>query len=406
MVISLLGADPCLQNIAPSIPITNNTFFILTVSLYLFLIGAILVRLFLKSPRYTRKYYRTSKFDKEMSWLLIFIGIGTALFTFGFVFKSVPLLVADAENARVELKAGLGFLVTPAIFASQLGGLALFAYYSIKNNRLKTFLAFGISLVLATTLLGFGYRSHALSMLLLLFIIYSYNRYGRLPFIKTMVVSIIILVSIGVLGLVRRGQASLASDLVSVAKYGVQRVMLINPMIVERIMIQFPEQTDFLYGKSIWVDFRSLLPGADEGSGIFLKNMLGMHFSGGGVTPSFPGEIYLNFGWLGVVVFSILVGCFCQGIDHIFVKGEYHSAFDLAFTSLLIYRVATLSNGLIGGILFLNIFPLVTLWLLVKILFSVLPKKRIPVRMSGNFAPDNIKDELSETGGYDASVAH
>ena len=382
MVICLLGADPLLQNIVPSIPITNRTFFVLILSLYSFLIGAILVKLFLKSPRYSNKDYKIFKFDKEMSWLLILVGMGTALFTFGFVFKGVPILAADAENARVEMKAGLGFLVTPAIFASQLGGLALFAYYVIKNDRVKVFLAFLIIMVLAITLLGFGYRSHAVSMLLLSFVIYCYIRFGRLPIINTIVVSIIILVSIGVLGLVRRGQANLASNIASVAKYGVQRVMLINPMVVERIMMQFPQQTDFLYGESIWVDFRSLLPGADEGSGIFLKRMLGMEFSGGGVTPSFPGEIYVNFSWLGVLLFSFLIGCLCQGIDHIFVKWEYHSAFDLAFATLLVYRVATLSNGLIGGIVFLNIMPLVTMWLFVKILFSIFPKKPELIQIS------------------------
>ena len=376
MGVCLLGADPLLQNVAPSPTlITDKTFFILVISLYCFLTGAILVRLVFKSPRYTKEFYKISRFDKAMSWLLIWVGIGTALFTFRLVFKSVPMLLADAENARVELKAGQGFLVTPAMFASQLGGLSLLAYYAIKKDRVKTIAAFGIVLILAVILLGFGFRSPALSMILLAFIIYSYIRYGRLPIFKALVVSIIILAAIGALGLFRRGQASLASDVASVAEYGIHRMMLINPRTLERIMVQFPLQTDFLGGESIWVDFRSLLPGADEGSGLFLKRLLGMEFSGGGVTPSLPGEIYLNFGWVGVVVFSVLLGSFCQGVDYLFVRWEYQSAFDLALATLLIYRIATLANGLIGGILFLNILPMIILWVLVKILFSVLPKR-------------------------------
>jgi hypothetical protein len=83
----------------------------------------------------------------------------------------------------------------------------------------------------------------------------------------------------------------------------------------------FPEQEPFRYGSTTLVVVLGFIPRAiwpDKPVGIgkdltrYYVGPLYQPFSGFSVTPTLPGEVFINFGWLGVVLGGLLYGIVCR----------------------------------------------------------------------------------------------
>ena len=64
----------------------------------------------------------------------------------------------------------------------------------------------------------------------------------------------------------------------------------------------------FQSGYTYLLNLKMLLPGPDPDFTLWLKDTLGLRFSGGGVTPTILGEFYMNFDVTGIYLGMFLYG--------------------------------------------------------------------------------------------------
>lgn len=87
-----------------------------------------------------------------------------------------------------------------------------------------------------------------------------------------------------------------------------------------RIVDMYPRTLPYLYGESIYETLtipipRSLWPGKPADFGLRLDHQLyGYDQSASNAVPTLPGELYLNFGWAGVLVGMFATGTICRMI--------------------------------------------------------------------------------------------
>lgn len=100
------------------------------------------------------------------------------------------------------------------------------------------------------------------------------------------------------LGIIRQG---LNFDLESLLKQILWRPFT-NIQNIEWITNYFPSTHDFFYGKSLLVDLSVLLPGYQPNFGTYIKELMGLYFSGGSLTLSFLGQAYIDFGYIFALI--------------------------------------------------------------------------------------------------------
>lgn len=100
----------------------------------------------------------------------------------------------------------------------------------------------------------------------------------------------------------------------------------------------------FWFGKAIVLPFGTYAPGSQPGLGTELKNSLNLQFSGGGISTPLPVEGYLDFGWVGVVLYGCLAGAVLAGLGAF--AARYVGPFALVFSVGVGVILAGLSAGL------------------------------------------------------------
>ncbi len=119
-----------------------------------------------------------------------------------------------------------------------------------------------------------------------------------------------------------------------------------------------------LTGKTYLNDFLILLPGKGSTSGVLLKNLAGVEFEGGGITPSIIGESYVNFG-ISYAMFMCFFVSFFLNSFYIYVKSKLkiidpHS-FSLIYPLFFIlsFSLYGLASSSFVGVLIQSLGPLI-----------------------------------------------
>jgi len=164
-------------------------------------------------------------------------------------------------------------------------------------------------------------------------------------------VLIILILAIFVGGIVSRTQYNMSLDfksIVSVTKrFFISRVLL-DPSYMAYISFEeFSDPSTFLYGKS----FR-------------LLSLFGVKFRSV-ASPSFIAELWLNFGWGGVIIGTIVIGFILQFIQLVFFRKK--SIPFLSFYILLLLNGAWIIYGHVVGTMVVSVY-LVTVFFLFLLL--------------------------------------
>ena len=117
-----------------------------------------------------------------------------------------------------------------------------------------------------------------------------------------------------------------------------------------------------------------LKPGPDLDFTMWLKETLGMSFSGGGVTPTVIGEFYLNFGYIGIYGGMFLLAKVGHWVNLYLVR---HS-----FSFLGVYYLWQFAHCASGGIA--NITVPVTLYTIIYWGIMLFPSKVSNVSLRSN----------------------
>lgn len=208
---------------------------------------------------------------------------------------------ADLENGRVIAMTGNGIFLW-------IGGLIWLAIYMVYEQRLitgkylkSTILMFAVAASFSILL---GFRSALVNPVFIVF--FMKNKKKEIPVRRMILIAIALFAFVGVYGAIRGGGGSAAGSLLN--EFKVSSVNLNN------ILYTFPRRVPYQWGSTYLLDIQALFSDV-QGTTMWLKDMLGLRFSGGGVTPTLLGEFYINWGFPGVLIGMTFVGAIFRAVE-------------------------------------------------------------------------------------------
>ena len=250
-----------------------------------------------------------------------------------YIIKNYNILYGgNLESGRITAMAGNGIF----LYGMWLGtmGLALL-FESLLRKEVKWYIFWPICAVYSISILTIGFRSRLITLLILMLLIY--NKYHKIKIGRTITIGFGMVVLVCGLGVAR--------DLLS----GVENSSFLKTMIslfqngainIHYIINEFPEHTPYQYGRTLLINLKMLLPGPDIDYTLWLKNVLELSFSGGGVTPTILGDFYINFGYIGVIIGFALLGIIVNVLEW-----HYNNSQNAYFISFLIWCLLTSVRG-------------------------------------------------------------
>lgn len=141
------------------------------------------------------------------------------------------------------------------------------------------------------------------------------------------------------------------------------------------VMDFFPKKHDYLYGYTYIVDLSMLTPGSHPNSGTYLKDLMGLHFDGGSITPSYLGMSYVNFGVAGLIFSPIILGFVSNTFYEIYVaRFNLNNPSNLILLILISFNFAAIISSGIMTVLIQNISILTLVHLLFIMLIKLFKK--------------------------------
>lgn len=315
--------------------------------------------------------------DYYIFWVLYFLGVVLIIALYARM-PVIPLFAEDVHVERVRALSGLGYNYKLAIFCFYLGSFGLSLYYF---SRGKWFFPLVLSCVAFLAILPTANRIDSLFILFMLGMAALYTRivitYGIVTFslyLKCAVLGASVLVISAVLQYIRHyGIEGFVSaeinDVYNFSKGGVYH----------RFWVQL-ENLSYLVDRNVRVepfltfynDIMMVVPrsGINQTSGVVLKEEAGLHFRGGGITPTFIGEGIVQFGYLGGALYSFFLAFFISCLSPFFTRylGRKYLFFPFLFVgSFFLHGVAT---STLFAVLTHSVAPAVFLLILVVFLLK------------------------------------
>lgn len=344
-----------------SVPISDSSLILICISMLSFACGASIQSIIGSSVsifRFQKTSQRTefnNNFDPYYlisALLLYFIGL---VGVFVFILKNGGIIWfrSDFDDYRIAARAGIGWLVIISITFITYSSIALFTKYLFCRN-----LIFALFYAISGTLLviQFGNRAPALEIIVACAFIYCWHKWQRIPILLLVGGGLSVLFLLGALQIYRQGIEA------TLLMLGLQTMWrpFVNIQNFDLIYKSVPSIIPYQNGNSLLMDLAVLAPGYQPNFGTWLKDALGLDFTGGSVTVTYLGEFYANFGYLGSVFCSFTLGFILSLISNklkrfYFVPSYYPLLFGIAISAK-----AIVSSGLTSPILYLLIPYLLT----------------------------------------------
>lgn len=296
------------------VPISDNTLILLCCCMMLFAVGATLPDIIFENIKkvifpnnhtvnsnISLSYKSPPKYYVNTAWILFFAGtLGVLIF----IIKCGGILwfKSDFDDYRISARAGVGWLVLPSIVFITYTSISLFSYYLILKN--KKFLSIIIAIIGGLLLLQFGNRAPAFEIIVACGFIYCWYKWEKVPILLIASGCFLLLFLLGVMQVIRQG---ITKDFIMILFQSIWRPF-VNIQNFDLIVNSFPSRLKYLYGKSYLMDFAVIAPGYQVNFGTWLKDQLGLDFTGGSVTVTYLGEFYANFGIYGALIGAFLTG--------------------------------------------------------------------------------------------------
>lgn len=302
------------------------------VSIVIFALGLLIGRIIVQHRVVSNRHKETPQVDgkRVLCVSLFFTLVGVFYLLWGYaVTGSIALLSPDAVEARRIATDRGGAYVYFQTFFAVIGTIILLSYSLIsKRFRLLSILTFGIVVLL---LLGTGNRVNLLRPLVLAAMAFHYLK-GHLTLRKALILLLALLVVTGVLQWLRMGRPLAADNIVEVfvnGYYYAQASTGAGLRILQQVLDVFGTQYDFWLGRYNLYSFVTLLPGKQAmGGDQYLGRVLFNRPRG--QPPAFPGGLYIDFGYPGVIIGVLLAAVALQwlysmrpGPDNLFAVWAY-----------------------------------------------------------------------------------
>lgn len=155
---------------------------------------------------------------------------------------------------------------------------------------------------------------------------------------------LVCLVVVSVMGSMRSGNGSTFID--SIINTTCNHVENLN-----RVYGAFKYSDNYQYGSTFFFNYNIILPGEGLDYTMWLKDLVGATFSGGGMTPSIVGDFYINFGYVGVYIGMFLLGFISFRLEVAARNGSINRVF---FVYLCWECATVVGGGISNGMLVLT----------------------------------------------------
>lgn len=274
----------------------------------------------------------------------------------------IVIFMDDAENTRIIARKGNGLIIQLAM------NFFTYGFLTILMVRSTVFFKVFYTIIVFFFVLSFGNRGPAL--FLMVFALYVFQAVNKVEFsLKKITFYGFILFSLMVLfGSLR---TNYEADLSALFKARFAWRPFVNIQNFQLVLDFFPQNHNFLYGSTYIKDFSMLLPGSHPNSGTYLKDLMGLQFDGGSITPSYLGISYVNFGFAGLIFSPILLGFISNLTYEIYIaKFNIDKPANLILLILISFNFAAIISSGIMTVLIQNM----TIIILVHLLFLLLIK--------------------------------
>lgn len=327
LFLGLGGGILLLENLA-----TYNVICICIVPLYLIILGTKIVPKKMKN-RSPNSHIHFNLFSrKDVIFILYSISTLAGLY---FVIKYSRFVSSNLAENRVNVMSGNGLLMLLLRLPIFLVPMMINLYYDYKKYRINSLFINKYSILICLLLSAFillltGYRTRFLMLILFSFLVFSKNK--KIPLKYYVYFAVLILVLVFAYGALR--------DSNSIWRQ-IRTELIRNVINLNYIFNFFPKYVNFQHGYTYLIDFIMLKPGPDLDFTMWLKETLMLSFSGGGVTPTLMGELYMNFGFA-----SIFIGSFLYGVTIKIIDNNYKEKRSIFYIFLCWDMAAALAGGL------------------------------------------------------------
>lgn len=341
----------------------EQEYIIILVSIFSFLIGNLVYKLLPKknkdnfTTQIKKKKIKNYKSIEIVLWLMLIVAIMASLY-YLYINKSL-FFSGSYDNGRISAMSGNGIIIQ----AIGLGVIALCVMFELFLENKITKKRFIIFLLLAIpTALIKGFRGEIIAPIMIMMIMY--NKKHKIQLKKVITLLIIGVAVIFSLGIVRQILSNGTMNW-----YKSFLLIFANGSInVNAILNTFPQKVNYQKGYTYLINIIMLRPGEDIDFTLWLKEQVGYSFSGGGMTPTIIGEIYINFGKTIIPIFLFMLGMIVTWFDK-----KYENSLELYYSSYCLYII----SGVVGsGIALSEVSFLITS--LVYICIKIISRLKIP----------------------------
>lgn len=338
----LLGLGGLYRKIyAEAVPINDAIIYLVALSLFQYTAGAYLATKIFSTKNKIHTTIKESYLTKPLAYsnsnfFIFLVSITPIIFSVAFSIKAGGFiwLMNDMDNARMEIRRGLGAITLLGIASSFVSSTLLI--HHIKPKLLTALIAITFFSFLAGS---YGNRAPA-GFVFIASLYYYFSIKQNTPKLAFIAISALVFSALMALNIIRQG---LDTSLVSALQQILWRPF-VNFQNLNIIYENFYLQDKIQYGSSYLRDLAILIPGIHQNNAEWLKEHLNMSFSGGGITITYIGELLLNFSMAPLFVAPFILGALFQALFLFMLR------LHLSMLVMLIISFSTLaivSSGLI-----------------------------------------------------------
>ena len=282
-----------------------------------------------------------------------------ALFWYGQYFLKAGGLVLFLENSetlRIKLSAGKGEFI---LLSTAVLYVDIFYRRSMRIPIYTLFVLFYFILII-----GIGWRSPGMYFLIWAFLARASKKSFNIN-IRHVLLGVILLFASSYVGLYRAGiPVKRIGDLL----WNIRHLFTVNIRNLEKV-VEYTDGTYYRLGWTYLNDFSVSLPGlGTKFTGVYMKAWTNSHFEGETMTLTLPGELYLNFGLLGLVFLLLLFPMFIRLTEsYLLASGKDIHSFLWVALAIFLFRIST---GGIMPILIFQLMPQLLIYFLTRIRYA------------------------------------
>lgn len=307
---------------------------------------------------------------KEVTWAWVFFFIGVfVLLYYYYRVGAIPFLAENAEDVRIVVKSGRGYLPIAGYSLLNISTAFLIAACA-RRNHLHLFVGILTVVTAAILLLGIGYRSLLIKILLNGYIVYSFVRKSKISGVALIFLISLFFVLLSITGFYRLFGYSIQSlEQVGFAfRRSLYAIFVRYLAVLDLVMAYFPNIHPFMLGQSYLISASTIMPGPQLHFGFWLVEKLGLVLSSSGpIDPTILGEFYANFGWIGIIVGMFMLGAGLRILYRFLKIGPSLSIARLILMVLLSTSIMdVVGSGLVLVLLF-GILPTVVVFIAYRV---------------------------------------